>query len=65
MDPSRLSLLDLHARHARHVRTFNQSEKTIDWYRGAIEDFCRFLTAACAVEPPARLADFTLVRVRD
>jgi site-specific recombinase XerD len=65
MDPLRLSLLDLHERHARHMRTLNKSEKTIDWYRGAIEDFCRFLEEAYAVAPPARLSDFALEHVRD
>lgn len=65
MDPSRVSLLELHERHARHARTLNKSEKTIDWYRGAIEDFCRFLTEACDAPVPAQLADFTLERVRD
>lgn len=65
MDPSRLPLLELHERHARHARTLNKSEKTIDWYRGAIEDFCRFLEDAYGATAPARLADFTLERVRD
>lgn len=65
MDPSRLSLLELHERHARHARTLNKSEKTIDWYRGAIEDFCRFLTEVYHAPVPAQLADFTLERVRD
>lgn len=65
MDPLRLPLLELHERHARHLRTLNKSEKTVDWYRGAAEDFCRFLNVAYAVAPPAVLADFTLERVRD
>jgi site-specific recombinase XerD len=47
------------------MRTLNKSEKTIDWYHGAIEDFCRFLEEVYAAAPPARLADFTLEHVRD
>ncbi len=57
--------MDLHERHARHARTLNKSEKTIAWYRGSLEDFCRFLEDAYQVETPARLADFTLERVRE
>jgi len=40
-----------------------QSEKTIVWYRGALEDFCRVLEDASAA--PTRLGDVTLERVRD
>ena len=65
MDPWHLTLMDLHERHARHARTLNKSEKTIDWYRGALEDFCRFLEDAYEIAAPARLGDFTLERVRD
>jgi site-specific recombinase XerD len=64
-DPSHLTLAELHERHARHARTLNKSEKTIDWYHGAVADFCRFLALATERPGPARLADFTLEAVRD
>jgi hypothetical protein len=65
MDPLRLTLLELHERHARHARTLNKSEHTIDWYRGAVDDFCRFLELVAQRPGPVRLADFTLEAVRD
>lgn len=65
MDPAQLTLTELHARHARHARTLNKSEKTIDWYRGAIEDFSRFLGLAAGQSGPCLLQDFTLEAVRD
>src|SRR5579884_3990715 len=36
MELLRLSLTDLHERHARLARIANKSEKTIAWYRGAL-----------------------------
>jgi hypothetical protein len=42
MDRLSMPLRELHERHARLARTLNKSEKTITWYRGSLEDFCRF-----------------------
>ena len=63
MDHLSLPLLDLHERHARLARVANKSEKTIAWYRGALEDFCRYLEGPAGL--PAALRDFTLEHVRD
>lgn len=69
MDRLSLPLRELHERHARLARTLNKSEKTITWYRGSLEDFCRFLEGplqAPGKEPASpTLRDFTLERVRD
>jgi site-specific recombinase XerD len=65
MDRLSLPLRELHERHARLARTLNKSEKTIAWYRGSLEDFCRFLEGPEQVPAPATLRDFTLERVRD
>ena len=65
MDHLSLPLLDLHERHARLARVANKSEKTIAWYRGALEDFCRYLEGPAGLPAPAVLRDFTLEHVRD
>jgi integrase/recombinase XerD len=65
MDRLSLPLRELHERHARLARTLNKSENTITWYRGSLEDFCRFLEGPEEVPAPATLREFTLERVRD
>lgn len=65
MDRLSLPLRELHERQARLARTLNKSEKTITWYRGSLEDFCRFLERSEGTPALATLRDFTLERVRD
>ncbi len=65
MDTRTVPLMELHERHARLARIGNKSEKTIAWYRGALEDFCRYLERQMGIAAPARLGDFSLELVRD